>query len=73
MDLDPVSLAAYVAVYCAFIPFGAYWIYKLLRDGPKGEGPEGERHAIPGATANRPLAFADEAETATGGRFGGRG
>ena len=73
MDLDPVSLAACVALYCTFIPFGVYCIYKLLRDGPKSGGPEGERHAIPGATANRPLAFADEAETATGGRFGGRG
>ncbi len=62
------SLLAYVAVYCTFIPFGVYYIYKLLRDGPKGEA-----QAIPGATANRPLAFADEAESATGGRLGGRG
>ena len=60
------SLVAYVAVYCTFIPFGVYYIYKLLRDGPKGEAAK----AIPGATANRPMAFADEAETATGG--GGR-
>jgi len=59
------SLAAYVAVYCTFIPFGVYYIYKLLRDGPKGEA-----KAIPGATANRPMAFADEAETATGGGAG---
>jgi cytochrome d ubiquinol oxidase subunit I len=59
------SLAAYVAVYCTFIPFGVYYIYKLLRDGPKGDA-----KAIPGATANRPLAFADEAETATGGGAG---
>jgi cytochrome d ubiquinol oxidase subunit I len=59
------SLAAYVAVYCTFIPFGVYYIYKLLRDGPKGEA-----KAIPRATANRPMAFADEAETATGGGVG---
>jgi cytochrome d ubiquinol oxidase subunit I len=62
------SLAAYVVVYCTFIPFGVYYIYKLLRDGPRGES-----KAVPSATANRPLAFADEAETATGGRVGGQG
>jgi cytochrome d ubiquinol oxidase subunit I len=59
------SLVAYVVVYCTFIPFGVYYIYKLLRDGPKGGA-----KAIPGATANRPMAFADEAETATGGGAG---
>ena len=64
------SLVAYIAVYCTFIPFGVYYIYRLLREGPKGEGPTGERHAIAGATANRPFAFADEPETATGGRAG---
>lgn len=56
-----VSLVAYVAVYCTFVPFGVYYIYKLLRDGPQGEA-----GAAPGATANRPLAFADAPETATG-------
>jgi len=45
-----------------------YYIYKLLRDGPQGEA-----SVNPAATANRPLAFADGAETATGGRHGGRG
>jgi cytochrome d ubiquinol oxidase subunit I len=55
------SLVAYVVVYCTFIPFGVYYIYKLLRDGPQGEA-----ETIPGATANRPMAFADDARTATG-------
>ena len=55
------SLLAYVAVYAVFVSFGMRYIYRLLREGPTGEA-----EAIPGATAQRPLAFADEAITATG-------
>lgn len=57
------SLLAYIAVYGTFGSFGLYYIYRLLRDGPSGEVP-----AIPGATANRPMAFAGDAQTATGHR-----
>ena len=49
------------------ISFGLYYIYKLLREGPTGEA-----KAIPGATGRRPMAFADSAETATGGRLHSR-
>ena len=55
------SLAGYVLVYAVVCSFGAYYIYKLLHDGPTSEA-----KAIPGATASRPMAFADSAETATG-------
>lgn len=58
------SLLCYVVVYCTIIPLGVYYIYKLLREGPQGEAPP-----IPGATANRPLVFAD-AGTATGRSLG---
>ena len=60
------SLACYVLVYSTFIPLGIYYIYKLLREGPQNEAPE-----VPGAGANRPLAFADPA-TATGRATGVR-
>ena len=62
------SLAGYVLVYAVVCSFGAYYIYKLLHEGPTSEA-----KAIPGATASRPMAFADSAETATGGslRTGG--
>ena len=56
------SLVAYVAVYLLFVSFGIYYIYKLLRDGPSDTDA-----ALPKATASRPLAFADDAATATGG------
>ena len=55
------SLAGYVVVYALFISFGFYYIYKLLREGPTGEA-----KPISGATPNRPLAFADDAASATG-------
>jgi cytochrome bd ubiquinol oxidase subunit I len=58
------SLASYVLVYAAFVSFGVYYIYKLLREGPTAEG-----KAIPGTTGNRPMAFADTADSATGSRF----
>jgi cytochrome d ubiquinol oxidase subunit I len=62
------SLVGYVVVYSVFVSFGIYYIYRLLREGPSGEAAP-----IPGATGSRPLAFAGEAETATGGapRSGG--
>ena len=57
-----VSLAGYVLIYAGFVSFGVYYIYKLLRDGPTVEA-----RAIPRATGSRPMAFADTAESATGG------
>jgi cytochrome d ubiquinol oxidase subunit I len=57
-----VSLASYVVVYAVFVSFGVYYIFKLLRQGPTAEA-----KAIPGATASRPLAYADTADSATGG------
>jgi cytochrome d ubiquinol oxidase subunit I len=60
-----VSLAGYALVYSIFIPFGVYYIYKLLREGPTTDA-----QAIPGTTANRPMAFADTAESATGAKPG---
>ena len=42
------SLVGYVVVYAVFISFGFYYIYKLLRDGPTGDG-DGDpgRHTEP--------------------------
>jgi cytochrome d ubiquinol oxidase subunit I len=59
-----MSLAGYVLVYAVFVSFGVYYIGKLLWVGPTVEA-----EAIPGATGSRPLAFADTADTATGGRL----
>jgi cytochrome bd ubiquinol oxidase subunit I len=56
-----ISLIGYVVVYGLFISFGLYYIYKLLRAGPTVLA-----STIPGATPNRPLAFADDANSATG-------
>ncbi len=58
------SLASYVIVYTLFVSFGLYYIYKLLREGPAGE-------AVPiaNATPSRPLAFADDAASATGSQL----
>jgi len=55
------SLIGYVVVYAIIYSFGLLYIYRLLRDGPTGPGPE-----IAGATAKRPMAAAGSAETATG-------
>ena len=49
------SLLAYFLVYAILGSFGVYYIYKLLREGPRA----GEI-ASPGATAKRPMAFAGE-------------
>jgi cytochrome bd ubiquinol oxidase subunit I len=62
------SLVGYVVVYALFISFGFYYIYKLLRDGPTVAA-----MPIPGATPNRPLAFADDAASATGSQASQRG
>jgi cytochrome d ubiquinol oxidase subunit I len=59
-----LSLLSYVVVYTLCISFGFYYIYKLLRAGPAGEA-----MSIPGATPNRPLAFADDAASATGSQL----
>ena len=63
-----LSLAGYVAVYLVFVSFGLYYIYKLLHDGPTVEA-----EPLAGATASRPLAFADDAGSATGARLATRG
>jgi cytochrome d ubiquinol oxidase subunit I len=56
-----LSLVCYVVVYLTVFSFGAFYIYKLLREGPH------EELAKPrGATPSRPMAFADSATT-TGG------
>jgi len=55
------SLTGYVVVYAIVYSFGLYYIYKLLRDGPATPA-----QAIPGATGNRPMAFAGSRESATG-------
>ncbi|HMB59345.1 MAG TPA: cytochrome ubiquinol oxidase subunit I, partial [Xanthomonadales bacterium] len=60
-----VSLTGYVVVYLVCISFGIYYIYHLLREGPS-EAVQG----IPGTTGNRPLAYADSSDSATG-RQGG--
>lgn len=59
-----VSLIGYVLVYGVFVSFGIYYIYELLRRGPT------DTAAIPNATAKRPMAFGDDAESATGNRPG---
>ena len=61
------SLGGYVAVYALFVMFGTYYIYKLLRQGPTGEA-----IPIPGATPSRPMAFADDAASATGSQLPAR-
>jgi cytochrome d ubiquinol oxidase subunit I len=58
-----ISLAVYMLVYAVLGGFGISYIYKLLRDGPPGTA-----EAIPNATPSRPMAFADTADTATGGK-----
>jgi cytochrome d ubiquinol oxidase subunit I len=63
-----LSLAGYVLVYAVFVSFGVYYVLKLLR-----EGPITELKPIPRATASRPLAFADTADSATGGSLQARG
>jgi cytochrome bd ubiquinol oxidase subunit I len=58
------SLAGYILVYAVFVSFGTYYIYKLLREGPTVPAVP-----IPGATPSRPMAFADDAATATGSQL----
>jgi cytochrome d ubiquinol oxidase subunit I len=55
------SLVVYVAVYLLFVAFGIYYIYKLLRDGPRVE-----EAALTHVTGSRPLAVAARSETTTG-------
>ena len=58
------SLLTYIMVYGLFISFGFYYIYKLLRNGPTVTATP-----ISSATPNRPLAFADDAASATGSQM----
>lgn len=57
-----LSLLIYLVVYLGFVGFGVSYIYRLLRDGPQLE----DALVPDNATASRPFAFADSAETATG-------
>jgi cytochrome bd ubiquinol oxidase subunit I len=54
------SLIVYIVVYWLFVSFGIYYIYKLLRDGPRGEV-----KAMANVTASRPLAVAAHADPAS--------
>jgi cytochrome bd ubiquinol oxidase subunit I len=63
------SLVGYVVVYAVIGSFGVYYIYRLLLEGPGSA----EATAVSGATAKRPLAFADDAKTATGGSLRAEG
>ncbi|KAA0997383.1 cytochrome ubiquinol oxidase subunit I [Paraburkholderia panacisoli] len=53
------SLITYIVVYGLFVSFGIYYIYRLLRDGPRVEDT-----ALTNVTASRPLAIAARTETA---------
>ena len=55
------SLLLYVVVYVTFVSFGLYYIYKLLRQGPTGD-----LRPLRGAAGRRPLALAEDPESATG-------
>jgi len=57
------SLVGYIVVYAAFVSFGLYYVWKLIKQGPVVEV-----KPIAAAAGNRPLAFADDAETATGAK-----
>jgi cytochrome d ubiquinol oxidase subunit I len=48
------SLICYAIVYVTVFSFGAYYIYKLLREGPRDRERPSET-----ATPSRPMAFAD--------------
>jgi cytochrome d ubiquinol oxidase subunit I len=61
------SLIVYIVVYWLFVSFGIYYIYKLLRDGPRGEAKE-----IANVTASRPLAIAARTETAADAHAGSK-
>jgi cytochrome bd ubiquinol oxidase subunit I len=59
-----LSLAGYILVYALFIAFGTFYIFKLLLQGPTAPAT-----ANPSATPSRPLAFADDAASATGNQI----
>jgi cytochrome bd ubiquinol oxidase subunit I len=61
------SLVVYVVVYWLFVSFGIYYIYKLLRDGPRAT-----TKATANLTGRRPLAVAAHTDTAADARSGGR-
>jgi cytochrome bd ubiquinol oxidase subunit I len=59
------SLLVYITVYWLFVSFGIYYIYKMLRDGPRGEA-----QAAAQVTGSRPLAVAARTELAGEGHVG---
>jgi cytochrome d ubiquinol oxidase subunit I len=60
------SLIIYVVVYWIFVSFGIYYIYKLLRQGPRAK-----TQATANVTGSRPLAIAARTDAAANGRSGG--
>ena len=62
-DVALFSLVCYVVVYLTVFSFGAFYIYKLLREGPRDAA---ERPS--GATPSRPMAFADAGTSSGDGR-----
>ena len=60
------SLLIYVAVYWLFVCFGIYYIYKLLREGPRAK-----TEATANVTGSRPLAVAARTDTPVNDRAGG--
>ena len=61
------SLIIYVAVYWLFVSFGIYYIYKLLREGPRSK-----TQGTSNVTGSRPLAVAARTDTVVNGTSNGR-
>ena len=61
------SLIIYVVVYWLFVSFGIYYIYKLLREGPRSK-----TQGTVNVTGSRPLAVAARTDTAVNGTSNGR-
>jgi cytochrome bd ubiquinol oxidase subunit I len=62
-DVALFSLICYAIVYVTVFTFGAYYIYRLLHEGPRDEAGRPS-----GATPSRPMAFADAGTSAGDGR-----
>ncbi len=51
-----ISLVIFCAVYAFIFLFGTFYIYRLIRTGPRGKPFEVPHLAVP----NRPMSLADE-------------
>ncbi|MGJ7512510.1 cytochrome ubiquinol oxidase subunit I [Variovorax sp. GT1P44] len=60
------SLIIYVVVYWLFVSFGIYYIYKLLRQGPRAR-----TEATANVTGSRPMAVAARTDAAANPVSGG--